>query len=228
MNTRLPSFLFAVPVVLGLAAGQSRGESIREMTVRQMVDRIRESKGSIVVFHLYASWCPPCQREFPDVNEVGRLYRGRNVRVLAVSCDPDQRVLRRFLDDHKPLTFEPIVLKPARGENGSAMSNLGMKYQGVVPYTAVFDPSGTIVSQWSGSVDLERYQSVLDRLLPKDKAAGTKPANEKATQPAEGAAPAEAANPGSPRFPPWTPYAAGIGIAFVVLAGGMVSRQRLA
>lgn len=56
--------------------------------------RIPDYHGKVVLVHVWASWCPPCISEFPDL--VAYLKRNPQVILLAVSVDSDAQAMRSF------------------------------------------------------------------------------------------------------------------------------------
>ena len=86
-------------------------------------------KGKVVVFNLWATWCPPCIREMPDLNnlqvefqdqdfmvvpvasgkqgaeEPAEFLRKRNLDALTTYYDPGSQFLRTFDIETLPTTF---------------------------------------------------------------------------------------------------------------------------
>lgn len=86
-------------------------------------------KGKVVVFNLWATWCPPCIREMPDLNnlqvefqdqdfivvpvasgkqgaeEPAAFLRKRNLDALTTYYDPGSQFLRTFDIETLPTTF---------------------------------------------------------------------------------------------------------------------------
>src|SRR5436190_1199782 len=50
---------------------------------------VRAPGAKAVIVNLWASWCPPCREEFPDILKVARELKGRGVRLVLVSGDFD-------------------------------------------------------------------------------------------------------------------------------------------
>lgn len=57
-----------------------------------------QKQGKIVVLNFWASWCPPCLKEFPSLIDLQR--RMPNIEVLAVSFDTDANAYRQYLTDN--------------------------------------------------------------------------------------------------------------------------------
>ncbi|HSN92156.1 MAG TPA: TlpA disulfide reductase family protein, partial [Anaeromyxobacteraceae bacterium] len=48
-----------------------------------------EDPARLVLLTFFASWCAPCQKEMPVLEQLHRTYRERGLRVLAVCIDED-------------------------------------------------------------------------------------------------------------------------------------------
>jgi len=139
---------------------------IKDMTLNEAIGSLSQYRGRVVVFHLYASWCGPCVKEFPDVNRLGRLYGPRGLSVLAISVDTEPRRLEQFLGNGQ-LSFDPIRVDASNVELTIAVDKIGGSYRGVIPYTAFFDQSGKLVKEWTGAHSYQMYESVIERFLPR-------------------------------------------------------------
>ncbi|OEJ65348.1 hypothetical protein BEN30_14615 [Magnetovibrio blakemorei] len=97
-------------------------------------------RGKIVVFNLWATWCPPCIAEMPDLNALQNAFSGRDFAVVPVASgkqgretpadflrkrklmalttyyDPDSKFLRTFDLDTLPTTF--VLDKTGRMRGG--------------------------------------------------------------------------------------------------------------
>jgi len=53
----------------------------------------------LTLLNVWATWCVPCQKEFPDLERIHRDYGPRGLRVLAVSVDAggDDAKIRDFI-----------------------------------------------------------------------------------------------------------------------------------
>ncbi len=66
------------------------------LTVFDAADRAAPLPDGPLVLHIWATWCPPCRDELPDLL---RFAAASPVPVLAVATDPDWRAIRGFVGD---------------------------------------------------------------------------------------------------------------------------------
>ena len=48
---------------------------------------LREFKGKYMFIDVWASWCYPCRKEYPHLKELVKLFEGKNIEFVGVSCD---------------------------------------------------------------------------------------------------------------------------------------------
>jgi peroxiredoxin len=75
---------------------------------------LKELKGSVVLINFWATWCPPCRKEMPDLDALYRRFQSKGLVILAISDEPEGKV-RPFLAD-KHYSY-PMLLDPGRKVN---------------------------------------------------------------------------------------------------------------
>jgi peroxiredoxin len=113
---------------------QSATFSLEDLTGKQW--SLADLRGKVVLVNFWATWCPPCRKEMPDMDALYRRFRDQGLVVLAIS-DEEAPVVRKFLDEH-PYTF-PILLDP-----GGTVKNAYL-VQGI-PNSFVYNREGRIVA----------------------------------------------------------------------------------
>jgi peroxiredoxin len=68
--------------------------------------------GSPLLINFWATWCPPCRAEMPDLQALHLRFAARGLRVLGVSVDDDANLVREFLLK-QPVDF-PVLLDSRR------------------------------------------------------------------------------------------------------------------
>ncbi|HKK02152.1 MAG TPA: TlpA disulfide reductase family protein [Desulfuromonadales bacterium] len=107
-------FAFAVLLVFALtlsplSAGASespppqKGQMAPDFTLKSWAGKqvtLSQLRGKIVIVNLWASWCPPCQEEWPTLERLNEVFGGKNFVILAVNEDDDPGALKAFLGKH--------------------------------------------------------------------------------------------------------------------------------
>ena len=59
--------------------------------------QLEQYRGQVVVVDFWASWCVPCRRSFPWMNEMQARYADQGLVVVAVNVDRDRAAAEKFL-----------------------------------------------------------------------------------------------------------------------------------
>jgi thiol-disulfide isomerase/thioredoxin len=59
---------------------------------------LEKLRGQVVYVDFWASWCGPCRRSFPWMNEMQRRYGGRGLAIVAINVDKNPADAARFLE----------------------------------------------------------------------------------------------------------------------------------
>lgn len=91
------SIIGAAPCVYAVELGQPVPQcDLRSFDSEKRVD-LNQFKGKVVYVDFWASWCPPCARSFPFMNEMERQFGGKGLVVLAINVDEDLEDAKAFL-----------------------------------------------------------------------------------------------------------------------------------
>jgi peroxiredoxin len=72
--------------------------------------RMSDYAGQVVLVNSWATWCPPCKAEMPDLNTYYQAHRGEGFTVLAINAGDPETTVAEFAQGIR-LTF-PILLDP--------------------------------------------------------------------------------------------------------------------
>lgn len=100
----------------------------------QLSGSLTDLKGKVVYVDFWASWCKPCRKSFPWMNEMQAKYPEK-LQIIAINLDAEPELAAAFLDN-VPATM-PIVYDP-QGEIASAYQLLGM------PSSYLIDKKGNL------------------------------------------------------------------------------------
>jgi thiol-disulfide isomerase/thioredoxin len=137
---------------------------MRTVTAEQIRTLVNDRKGKVVVVNFWASWCPPCVREFPAIIKVYEQYRGRGLDMIGVSMNSPEEMadIEEFLQTYKP-PF-PIFLGDTQNETFS--EGVLEEWYGEMPLTLVFNTAGERVLAHKKELTYEDLASKVEPLLP--------------------------------------------------------------
>lgn len=120
---------------------------------------LADFKGRPLVLNFWATWCPPCRKEIPDLVEIQSQYGERGVAIVGVAVEEKTRI-PEFVRDNK---INYLILL-GREQGIELLQALGNRSAGL-PYTVVLDRQGDIVFIKRGALTRERLEQVLLPLL---------------------------------------------------------------
>lgn len=119
------------------------------------------------LFNVWATWCGPCVKEFPELVATSRKFGLRDLELITISMDDPKELpaVKAFLERHNAIV--PDKLKPslkAEGRKGNAyifneassealMQALDTEWPGPIPHTLVVAPGGAVIFRHNGEID---------------------------------------------------------------------------
>lgn len=174
MKLRVPHRVGAVIVLAAVAsvvacgrstepqapAGSNAGELFSTLDIGEQVPvyEVRLLDGSpaqigpeqpVTLLNLWATWCAPCRKEFPDIQDLHLRLAERGLRVLAVDIDAEPtETLESFAAD---LGLTLPIARDTAGTIQQAFAPMG------VPTSYLISSDGRLVRVWTGVIPQEAY-----------------------------------------------------------------------
>ena len=127
--------------------------------------KVLKPNGRPLVINFWATWCPPCTEEFPDLVKLDNEFRGK-VDFITVSLDDMADIntyVPKFLDDmHSEM---PAYLLHTPNES-AAIAIVSKDWAGSLPMTVVYDAGGKQVYSKMGRLCVESLRQYILRALP--------------------------------------------------------------
>lgn len=112
---------------------------------------LQELRGKVVLVNFWATWCPPCRKEMPDLDALYNKFKDQGFVVLAIS-DEEAAKVSPFIGERK-ISY-PVLLDPGRKINEL------FQVEGI-PKSFVYDREGKMVAQ---SIDMRTRNQFLEML----------------------------------------------------------------
>jgi peroxiredoxin len=110
-----------------------------------------ELRGKVVLVNFWATWCPPCRKEMPDLEKLYERFGSKGLVVLGIS-DEEAAKVEPFIRERK-VSF-PVLLDPGRKVNEMFVVD-------GIPKSFVYDRDGKLVTQ---SIDMRTEKQFLEML----------------------------------------------------------------
>jgi len=114
------------------------------------------SAGSYRLVNFWATWCPPCRAELPDLVAYYEAHANQGFRLIGVNEQESAAQVSAFLAQ-SGLSF-PVVLDG----DGSQMTPFGVTG---LPSSFLIGPDGAIVQQWTGMISRAILEQSVTPLL---------------------------------------------------------------
>lgn len=139
----------------------------------------KNDTNKVRIFNVWATWCGPCVKEFPELVATQRKFGLRPVELITISMDDPKEApaVKAFLEKHNAIV--PDRLKPSLKEEGrrgnayifneassdALMQALDSEWPGPIPHTLVVAPGGEVIYRHNGVIDGEELRDkILDHM----------------------------------------------------------------
>lgn len=150
----------AAPALASEKTEPPKRDAVPDFTMKTLDGKpwtLSEHKGKVVVLNFWATWCPPCRGETPDLVALSNKYKAQGVEVVGVSLDENPaKVVPGFV---KEFGVPYAVVTPKGDEK--VLSHA----QGGIPTTLLIDKRGGIESATTGMVSPETMGEQIESLL---------------------------------------------------------------
>ena len=116
---------------------------------------LAQYRGRIVVLNLWATWCPPCRAEMPELQRLAEADAGRGVVVIGVNQGESAESARAFA---RSLQIRYPIWMDDRQLYGRAFTALGL------PTTVVVGSNGIVVHGYDGALTYDQLRAALSGL----------------------------------------------------------------
>jgi thiol-disulfide isomerase/thioredoxin len=129
-----------------------QGEQLPTLTLNYL-GKQPELTGKPLLVEFWATWCPPCRKSIPHLNEIYAKYKAQGLQVIGIT-DENEAIVEKF-QKQIPMDYDVAINTPQ-----SVYQQFGIQ---AIPTAFLVDKSGKIV--WTGhpmELSETEIQSVLN------------------------------------------------------------------
>jgi thiol-disulfide isomerase/thioredoxin len=119
------------------------------------------------VINVWATWCPPCVAEFPDLVSISRRFANRDFELITISMDPPKQEpqVKRFLEKNGAAPsnrLRRVLAAEGRttthylydeASTDALVKAVDPEWPGPLPHTVVIAPNGQVIHRHNGAID---------------------------------------------------------------------------
>lgn len=119
--------------------------------------QLSDYRGKGVFLNFWGTWCEPCEREMPYMENQYKIFKDQGVKIIAVEAGSTKLAVENFRDKYG-LTFPIVIDKGGKVVQAYDIYNL--------PDTYLIDKNGVVLDKITGEMteaDVKRY---MERIKP--------------------------------------------------------------
>ena len=162
-NTGLIVMLLLLGLLPNTALSVGLNQKAPDFSVQNILSgkqlSLNHFQGQVVYLDFWASWCKPCQKSFPFMEQLTRKYGEQGLVVIAVNLDENPNDMMDFLVQIEPTSF--YVAANVKGDIATRYNVQAM------PSTYLIGRDGKIKMRHLGfnTRDMDKLQKIIERSL---------------------------------------------------------------
>lgn len=150
MKKLLLCMIFCLIPMLALAAAE-----IPSLDKAGLANLVRQNKDKVIMLNFFATWCPPCRVELPELVKLRNAYPEKEFLLVGLSVDEDKNAVPPFIK--MAGVNYPVYMA---GRDITDEFNITS-----VPHNTFYTKSGEIIISEPGMADADVLEKVVNDLL---------------------------------------------------------------
>lgn len=127
--------------------------------------KLSDYKGKVVFLNFWATWCPPCKMEMPDIQKIYEKYekQGEKSEVVVLSVAAPNTQDEKDIDGIKAFLEENVYTYPVLMDDGGY--TFGAYRISSLPTTFMIDKEGNVFGYVQGGLTQEAMESIIEQTI---------------------------------------------------------------
>ena len=114
------------------------------------------NKGKVVIVNFFATWCPPCRKEIPELINLSKTYEGKNLQIIGISVDENGEEAVIPFAQKVGFNYPVYLTTPELNTTFNIDA---------VPQIFLYDKNGKLITNLKGYVDAKELSAMIEKLL---------------------------------------------------------------
>ena len=124
---------------------------------------LQQDNDSIYIVNFWATWCKPCIKELPEIEQIGREYKNKKLKVVLASLDFPDQITSQLVPFAKKKNLQSRILVLDEADPNAWIPQVDSTWSGAVPATLVYSGNKRVFH--NGAVTYEELKKSIDHLL---------------------------------------------------------------
>lgn len=123
------------------------------------------SKGKVVLVNFWATWCPPCVKEFPELVKLYNDYKSKDFVLLFISLDDKSEYDSKLLPFLKKQGVDFTSYFGNFSNPETIMNYVDKSWQGEIPFTGIYNKEGILSKTLMGNKTYEQFETEINKYM---------------------------------------------------------------
>lgn len=155
-------FLFFALIFLIVSCGKEQPSvpkssgQYKQLTLAELNNIIASNKGKVIIINFFATWCPPCRKEIPELISLSKNYQDKGLQIIGISVDENGE--EAVIPFAQQVGFNYPVYLTTQELNSSFNID-------AVPQIFLYDKNGKLITNIKGYIEQKDLLVMIEKLL---------------------------------------------------------------
>ncbi len=135
---------------------QSAGKTFELKNLEGETISLEDYRGKVVLVNFWATWCPPCIKEIPDIVKLRNTYKDKNFEVIGIIVNSKEPQVKKMVQDFN-------ISYPVLWADTQVINDFGPIR--AIPRTFILDKEGRIVEDIEGMSHYANFEAMIKKYL---------------------------------------------------------------